>query len=226
MNTATHTHAFTLAGLGEAPFRFVGINENLFRAGDIVKAGGCCNFCSTGIRYECIIVSADGINSVVGTDCIRKVGDKGLVKAVNALKNKQAREKRKAKFQAEEIARTNAERAANGGLTDWEREQAERMTAEKKRAASVAPALAVLAELAIGLTDGRGGFCDSIAKDWKRGRTVSPNASIIAAEVIAKKSGRKGSKAYISALELAEAKIGAAQEAVKASFAGEPAPSL
>jgi ribosome-binding protein aMBF1 (putative translation factor) len=45
------------------------------------KAGGSCDYCGTGIRTECQIVSADGKRSKVGCNCIEKVGDAGLLKA-------------------------------------------------------------------------------------------------------------------------------------------------
>jgi len=75
-------HRFTLAGLGEAPFRFVGMSENVITYPDgTSKAGGCCDYCFTGIRYECQVQSADGKRFKVGCDCIAKVGDEGLLKA-------------------------------------------------------------------------------------------------------------------------------------------------
>lgn len=74
-------HAFELAGLGKAPFRFVGMSEKTFKAGDQIKAGGTCAYCSTGIRHCCHIVSADGKTFVVGTDCVNKTGDSGIIKA-------------------------------------------------------------------------------------------------------------------------------------------------
>lgn len=74
-------HVFELAGLGVAPFRFVGMVEKVFKAGDQEKAGGTCAFCSTGIRYCCQVVSSDGKSFIVGTDCVNKTGDYGIIKA-------------------------------------------------------------------------------------------------------------------------------------------------
>lgn len=75
-------HAFEVAGLGAGPFRFVGMRENAIQHADgTSQAGGTCDYCGTGIRFECCIRSADGKMSVVGTDCINKVGDAGLLKA-------------------------------------------------------------------------------------------------------------------------------------------------
>jgi hypothetical protein len=74
-------HAFEVAGLGRAPFRFVGLSENVIDAGGEQKAGGCCAYCFTGIRFECHILSSDGKRTTVGSNCIEKVGDAGLLKA-------------------------------------------------------------------------------------------------------------------------------------------------
>lgn len=75
-------HAFEIAGLGLAPFRFVGASENVITYPDgTQKAGGSCDYCGTGIRLECRIISADGKSAVVGCNCISKVGDSGLLKA-------------------------------------------------------------------------------------------------------------------------------------------------
>lgn len=75
-------HAFELAGLGTAPFRFVGASENVITYPDgTQKAGGSCDYCGTGIRTECQVRSADGKLFKVGCNCIEKVGDKGLLKA-------------------------------------------------------------------------------------------------------------------------------------------------
>lgn len=75
-------HAFEVAGLGAAPFRFVGMSENAITHPDgTTQAGGCCAYCYTGIRFECRVVSADNKSFVVGSNCIAKVGDTGLLKA-------------------------------------------------------------------------------------------------------------------------------------------------
>lgn len=75
-------HAFETAGLGLAPFHFVGASENVITYPDgSQKAGGSCDYCGTGIRTECWVKSADGKQFKVGCNCIEKVGDKGLLKA-------------------------------------------------------------------------------------------------------------------------------------------------
>lgn len=87
-------HKFERAGLGKAPFRFVGLYEDrgprktYLPGGIVVEVGaegqpmGVCKYCGTGIAICCKVRSADGKEFVVGSDCIEKVGDKGLVKTI------------------------------------------------------------------------------------------------------------------------------------------------
>jgi hypothetical protein len=97
-------HKFEAAGLGKAPFRFVGLSENAITYPDgTTKAGGSCDYCSTGIRHECWVLSADGKRFKVGSNCIEKVGDQGLFQAYkNSPEFRKAkRDKAQAKFAAD-----------------------------------------------------------------------------------------------------------------------------
>lgn len=90
-------HRFERAGLGLAPFRFTGMSENAIRYPDgTSKAGGSCDFCGTGIRYEFWCVSADDKSFKVGCDCIHKSGDAGLVKQISIEERKLRDAKNKA----------------------------------------------------------------------------------------------------------------------------------
>lgn len=98
-------HLFEQAGLGKAPFKLVGHRENWFKAGNDVKPGGTCDYCSTGIAYEYVIESADRVRSVVGCDCILKlewVSNSTLIKQVDQIRKEGARKRREAKL-AEQI---------------------------------------------------------------------------------------------------------------------------
>ena len=67
-------HKFELAGLGLAPFRFIGANEKRITYPDgSSKAGSSCDYCATGIALECWVESADGKRFKVGCNCIEKV---------------------------------------------------------------------------------------------------------------------------------------------------------
>ena len=96
-------HAFEIAGLGLAPFRFVGASENVITYPDgTQQAGGSCDYCGTGIRTECLVKSADGKLFKVGCNCIAKVGDDGLMKAYKTSPEYRAKQRtiRQAKAQA------------------------------------------------------------------------------------------------------------------------------
>ena len=79
-------HWFEKAGLGKGPFRFTGrVTENVYVAcpGATPKAGGSCDYCGTGIRYEFWVESADRKEFKVGCDCIHKTGDRGLIQQIS-----------------------------------------------------------------------------------------------------------------------------------------------
>lgn len=96
-------HAFQRAGLGLAPFRFVGASDNVITYPDgHQQAGGSCDYCGTGIRTECWVLSSDGRKFKVGCNCIEKVGDKGLLKAYKSSPEFRAKQR---KLAAEKSAR-------------------------------------------------------------------------------------------------------------------------
>jgi len=164
------THAFTLSGLGEAPFRFVAVDE---------RPDGC-HHCGTGIRVRFHIISADGVKSVVGSTCISKSGDQGLIDIAKAEKNRRNREKAAAKREAQWAADIQAQRDRNDGLTDWE-------VSEAKLAAEQAAHLEVMKpiiDLADDLEDGKGGFRDSVARDLRRGTLPSPRGVEIVIDIL------------------------------------------
>lgn len=191
------THKFTDSGLGQAPFRIIGFTENAFNLGDgTTKAGGTCDHCWTGIRWEVHIVSADGIRSKIGTDCARKVGDHKLTAKVKQEVNRRRREAAQAKREEKRLAELQAQRDRNNGLTDWE------VTEAKLKAEKIAADLAkqpikdLLAPLADHLEDGRGGFRDSVAHSLRNGDLPTESGLNIATEILAKAAGRRNSAAF------------------------------
>lgn len=83
--TATAIHPFEKAGLGKAPFRYVGgIDQNVTQAGTVIigehmgcqletKPGGTCDYCGMAIINMFAVRSADGKTFKVGCDCLKKV---------------------------------------------------------------------------------------------------------------------------------------------------------
>lgn len=63
------SHLFTQMGLGEAPFKIVNYTE---------KSTGCA-YCGRSIKRVSVVMSADGIKSNIGCECIKKAGDSGLI---------------------------------------------------------------------------------------------------------------------------------------------------
>lgn len=94
-------HVFERAGLGIAPFRFVGFSTMKYQAcpDAPVQPGTSCDYCGTGIMYVCQIKSADGRTFKVGCDCVNKTGEAGLIKAYkqSAEYRKHQRDLRRAK---------------------------------------------------------------------------------------------------------------------------------
>jgi hypothetical protein len=96
-------HAFEAAGLGEAPFRVVGLETTSDRAALNAEArsagrmyttnlcGGACDYCGTAIFNVYRIESADGRKFKVGSDCVKKTGDAGMIRAVAAAESARRR---------------------------------------------------------------------------------------------------------------------------------------
>ena len=109
MKNPDAAHPFERAGLGIAPFRFVGVDRRVgpIRMADGSEVGspgqpmGCCAYCSQGIAECCIIRDATGKTFIVGNVCVGKTLDAELVavttKAVKVFRNAANREKREAK---------------------------------------------------------------------------------------------------------------------------------
>lgn len=108
-------HPFERAGLGLAPFRFVGMVEQDKAYGEVIlnraefqatgvavttKPGGSCAYCGTYIVNMYNVRSADGRTFHVGNDCVERVGDRKLVEAVKVAAAKLGRAKRVARIEA------------------------------------------------------------------------------------------------------------------------------
>jgi len=91
-------HIFEKQGLGQSPYTYLFCQ-------DTGKASTSCQYCGTGIRYQYWLKSKDGRQFFVGSDCIYKSGDAGLISKVKQLKSEQAKQKRIAKNQAKAEAR-------------------------------------------------------------------------------------------------------------------------
>lgn len=105
MTNETTIHKFERAGLGKAPFRYVGSYRDVgpHKLADGSECGypgqpmGTCDYCGQGIAICCQVESSDGKRFVVGSDCVAKTGDAGLKKLVqsDARKAAKAREQQR-----------------------------------------------------------------------------------------------------------------------------------
>lgn len=100
--TIERLHKFEKAGLGKAPFEFIDIwqgpskgllaarPEAYYRAVEMAPkttnplGHGACHFCGTYIIIHCLIEGANGSRFFVGSDCVEKTGDQGLIGKVQA----------------------------------------------------------------------------------------------------------------------------------------------
>ncbi len=82
-------HIFEAADLGKGPFRL----------SHVTAEGGGCQYCGTGIVYRFYIKGQDSRVFYVGSDCVMKTGDLGLMRVVELQVKKlqkELREKREA----------------------------------------------------------------------------------------------------------------------------------
>jgi len=102
----TWVHPFEKAGFGVAPYRCVEVAEKTYQvaAGSLtpgpVLPAGTCDYCGTGIRWCYTVRSFDGVEFVVGSDCVAKV-DATLAGQVNRMGRVA---KRQAKYNARRAA--------------------------------------------------------------------------------------------------------------------------
>ena len=169
-------HAFEKSGLGTAPFYCVGMCEipstslaehnptaYAMAMADLPRdlSIGSCAYCGMGIKYNFIVKGATGRRFVVGSECVNRTGDAGLVKAVKGERTRIAREKRdmrRSQAAAERKAAYEAER--------------------KARAAAFEASHADMIKRARAVTDieAKGGFIADVLMGGLAGRYVSDKA--------------------------------------------------
>lgn len=97
-------HKFERAGLGHAPFYYLGTETKTFQAapGEPHRPGSSCDYCSTAIAIvHRIRGSGPGDQPFkVGSDCVLKMGDAGLRVAVESAERTMNRKKRAARQRA------------------------------------------------------------------------------------------------------------------------------
>lgn len=203
------THIFERDDLGKAPFKVVGIwtmpsrslmEHNPEAWNNAIRSAPCavgsCAYCWTALSIHYIIRDAKGKQFAVGSECVRKTGDAGLVKAATVLKNKRAREISAEKREKKRVAKLQAERDKNGGLTNYELQEKKWEDEKKAKLEALKPFIKILSPYANRIKDGKGGFCDSIASSLRQGKLPRGKGLGITIDILSKQSGRRNSKAY------------------------------
>lgn len=94
---------------------------------------GSCSVCGTGLVHNFLIIDGTGAKFTVGSDCVAKIGNTKLIASIEkqrlahnrGMARVKREERRKAENDAREL-RLDSERAANGGLTNYELQEKER----------------------------------------------------------------------------------------------------
>jgi hypothetical protein len=166
-------HCFEKSNLGKAPFRCVAVHSipspslaehnptaynNALAALPRGLGLGSCHYCGMAIMHNYEIVSADHKHFVVGSECVNRTGDVGLIKQVRRERLKMAQEKRAAKSRMKREEREAA----------WKVERDERAAAFKVEHADLIAKAATYADL--------GGFIADVIKRGLEGGRVSDRA--------------------------------------------------
>jgi hypothetical protein len=108
----TTQHPFEKAGLGKAPFRYVGIDAQDLMYGQAIlnraeyektgiavttKPGGSCAYCGNYIVNMYNVLSSDGRKFHVGSECVNKTNDAKLIDGARKDKNAMLTKRRQTK---------------------------------------------------------------------------------------------------------------------------------
>ena len=88
-------HTFEIAELGMAPFKIIACREEIFQAHPSApcKPGGTCAYCGRAITCVFVVDDVKGIKIKIGSSCIKKTGDKGMVDLVKRELRKRQQDK-------------------------------------------------------------------------------------------------------------------------------------
>jgi hypothetical protein len=156
------SHPWEVAGLGRAPYKFMGMTKAVFAMpGGYTKPGGSCDYCGQGIMYEFHCKSSDGKRFKVGCDCIARChlpAETIVGEAKRALKEHKAEERRAKREVSTRAARD--ERAA--------RERARAADALARALASPLYARIKAAQDALEASNRESGFLGEMRKSFER----------------------------------------------------------
>ena len=207
--------------MGTAPYRFIALvsfpskaileanpeSYNL-QMGYCVSMGakGVCDHCGNIISNHYIVEDAKGKRFAVGSECIQKVN--GINTQVVTEAHKAKLKADRAKKQERKEMKLEAERKANGGLTDAEVRQQEyreryeaqvkaqqERDAEREREGLIA-GVKYLPYADRLMRHANSGFAFGVAEGLRHGKLPKGRGMDIMLDILAKDAGRKGSKSY------------------------------
>jgi hypothetical protein len=184
-------HLFELSGLGTAPFRFSALTKN--------EKGCSCDYCGHFIKNECWIIDSQGNRFKVGTDCVAKTGDAGLISKLSLEKPRQRAEKKRSEIKAHVEKIHQAERQRNGGKTNYE--MFTELSATVKSLASttreeIVQKSSQYIDLLKAADTGGSPFVSDMIRIMEAGDVLSERASRIVLEICAKEhSGKRKNSA-------------------------------
>lgn len=202
-------HKFEIEGLGRAPFQCVGnwimpsrslMEHNPTAWNRAIAEAPCrigsCAYCWTPLSIHYIIKDADGKLFAVGSECVEKTGDAGLIDKARALKNKRAREIRARKTEIARNLRMMAQREKWAGLNKYQRYEFNRKVWDARVLLEKKPVIDTLAPFVDTLRSIGGNFVTDIANTMEKGNLPFGRGLAITCEILAKQCGRRNSKAY------------------------------
>jgi len=107
-------HVFERTQGHPGPYRVIGYADRVYQAcqGAPIQPGASCEHCGTAIRHTYTIRAADGFTFVVGSDCVAKTGDAGLIKEIKTFQAERRAIAREARRQLGIESRAKRMRAA------------------------------------------------------------------------------------------------------------------
>lgn len=200
-------HTFTQSGLGRAPF--AAITPPIGEASNNFAGIFYCEHCGRTIKNRHFVASACGKTSIVGSSCVEKTGDTGLIAGFKRIARELAAKEREARIIKANQEREQNERTQFGGKTKtelWDECHAKVQAAQAsfKESLCSSPIGQALSQSSFGMA--------MIEID----RSYTPNMLASITSVLASKASqgaRKNSKAYKDALAAAQVQAEALQAA-------------
>ncbi len=197
-------HSFEMSGMGKPPFRY-----HIPERPDLLAVPAC-EHCGRTISNINHVISSDGVVSMVGTDCLKKSGDEGLIaghkrhlREIRAQQREDDRMKRIAKKESRERQDNNGKTLAEiaQDKAEYHETEAQRIHAQMLEFVDNNPLLAHCNKTQ--------GFCKAMVLNALTNSPLSKGMSSALVKVEAKRlsGARANSKAFNAVLEQARKNV-------------------